>query len=69
MHLVAEFEKIDFTQNLLVKIEQFGVKVYPVEDHTIKKGKYNNRLIIGYGHLQKHEIELGITRLFQAIYH
>ncbi|MCT1540042.1 MULTISPECIES: MocR-like pyridoxine biosynthesis transcription factor PdxR [Lysinibacillus] len=69
MHLVAEFEKIDFTRNLLVKIEQFGVKVYPVEDHTIKKGKYNNRLIIGYGHLQKHEIELGITRLFQAIYH
>ena len=37
MHLVAEFEKIDFTRNLLVKIEQFGVKVYPVEDHTIKR--------------------------------
>ncbi|XKO55424.1 PLP-dependent aminotransferase family protein [Lysinibacillus fusiformis] len=67
MHLIAEFEKIEFTQNLLLKIEQFGVKVYPVEDHTIKKGIYNNRLIIGYGHLQKNEIELGVTRLFQAI--
>ncbi|MED4889547.1 PLP-dependent aminotransferase family protein [Lysinibacillus sp. FSL R7-0073] len=67
MHLVVEFEKIDFTINLLQKIEQFGIKVYPVEDHTIKKGKYNNRLIIGYSHLQKNEIELGITRLFQAI--
>lgn len=67
MHLIAEFEKIEFTQNLLLKIEQFGVKVYPVEDHTIKKGIYNNRLIIGYGHLQKNKIELGVTRLFQAI--
>lgn len=68
MHLIAEFEKIEFTQNLLLKIEQFGVKVYPVEDHTIKKENHNNRLIIGYGHLQKKEIEQGINRLFQAIY-
>lgn len=67
MHLIAEFEKIEFTQSLLLKIEQSGVKVYSVEDHTIKKGQYKNRLIIGYGHLQKNEIELGVTRLFQAI--
>ncbi|WP_341300809.1 PLP-dependent aminotransferase family protein [Lysinibacillus sp. FSL H8-0500] len=67
MHLIAEFEHINFTQELLLKIKQFGVKVYPVEDHTIEKGKYNNRLIIGYGHLHKNEIEQGVTRLFQAI--
>jgi GntR family transcriptional regulator/MocR family aminotransferase len=67
MHLIAEFEQIVFTQKLLLKIEHLGVKVYPVEDHTIEKGKYSNRLIIGYGHLKKNEIEQGVTRLFQAI--
>jgi len=52
----------------LLQIEQFGVKVYPVEDHTIEKEKYTNRIILGYGHLKKNEIEEGVTRLFQAVY-
>ncbi|KOS63203.1 PLP-dependent aminotransferase family protein [Lysinibacillus agricola] len=68
MHLIAELEDIHFSKELLLKIEQFGVKVYPVEEHSIEKGKYNNRIILGYGHLKKNEIEEGVTRLFQAVY-
>ncbi|MEB2300154.1 PLP-dependent aminotransferase family protein [Lysinibacillus xylanilyticus] len=68
MHLIAELEDIHFSKELLLKIEQFGVKVYPVEDHSIEKGKYGNRIILGYGHLKKNEIEEGVTRLFQAVY-
>jgi len=68
MHLIAELEDIHFSKELLFKIEQLGVKIYPVEDHSIEKGKNTNRIILGYGHLKKNEIEEGVTRLFQAVY-
>ncbi len=68
MHLIAELEDIHFSKELLFKIEQLGVRVYPVEDHSIEKGKNTNRIILGYGHLKKNEIEEGVTRLFQAVY-
>ncbi|MFJ7186139.1 MocR-like pyridoxine biosynthesis transcription factor PdxR [Lysinibacillus xylanilyticus] len=68
MHLIVELEDVHFSKELLLQIEQFGVKVYPVEDHTIEKEKYTNRIILGYGHLKKNEIEEGVTRLFQAVY-
>lgn len=68
MHLIAELEDIHFSKELLFKIEQLGVKVYPVEDHSIEKGKNTNRIILGYGHLKKNEIEEGVTKIFQAVY-
>ncbi|MFJ7408302.1 MULTISPECIES: PLP-dependent aminotransferase family protein [unclassified Lysinibacillus] len=69
LHLVVELQNINFSKALLEKIEQFGVKVYPVEDHSICKGNHNNRIILGFGHLKKDEIQEGVTRLFQAIFH
>ncbi|MCS1381789.1 PLP-dependent aminotransferase family protein [Lysinibacillus sphaericus] len=69
LHLVVEMQNIHFSSALLQKIEQFGVKVYPVEDHSISKGKHNNQIILGFGHLKKDEIQEGITRLFRAIFH
>ncbi len=68
MHLIVELEDVHFSKKLLLQIEQFGVKIYPVEDHSIEKGKYTNRIILGYGHLKKNEIEEGVTRIFHAIY-
>lgn len=68
LHLVIELNEAHFTKELLDWIEQFGVKVSPVEDHTIEKGKYNNRIILGYGHLKNEEIKEGVTRLHNAIY-
>lgn len=69
LHLVVEMQNIHFSSALLEKIEQFGVKVYPVEDHSISKGKHNDQIILGFGHLKKDEIQEGITRLFCAIFH
>jgi len=69
LHLVVEIQNINFSRALLEKIEHFGVKVYPVEDHSISKGNHNNRIILGFGHLKKDEIQEGVTRLFQAVFH
>ncbi|MFJ7951072.1 PLP-dependent aminotransferase family protein [Lysinibacillus sp. NPDC096418] len=68
LHLIAELNDVQFSQELLKKIEQFGVKVYPVEDHSIEKGKHHHRIILGYGHLTKEDIEKGVFKLHQALY-
>lgn len=67
LHLIAEFQGLHFSKALLEKIEQCGVAVYPVEDHTIEKGKLLNQVILGYGHLKKEEIKEGISRLHHAV--
>ncbi|MED2129104.1 hypothetical protein P4V88_29585, partial [Bacillus thuringiensis] len=67
LHLIVEFNQVQFTKELLEKIQQLGVKVYPVEDHAIEKGKHYNRIIIGYGHLTTAEIKEGVSRLQRVI--
>jgi GntR family transcriptional regulator/MocR family aminotransferase len=68
LHLIVEFNEQHFSKGVLEQIEHLGVKIYPVEDHAIEKGKHPNQIILGYGHLKNEEIEEGITRLCQAIY-
>lgn len=40
-----------------------GVRVYPVERHTISKGNYASHVILGYGNLNEREITEGIRRM------
>lgn len=67
LHLVAEFKSIIFTEELLKKIMEKEVKVYPVEKYALEKGKHINKIILGYGHLSIEEIEDGVKRLEKAI--
>lgn len=63
LHLIAEFKDIAISNTLIKKNIQAGVRVYPVEDHTIEKGHHIKRMIIGYGHLNEDEIREGVQRL------
>ncbi len=67
LHLVAEFEGIHFTDNLLSKINHYGVKVYPVELHTIHKNAYLNHIILGFGNLNKIKIADGVGKFKKAL--
>lgn len=67
LHLIAEFPNLTFTKKKVEEMHNFGIKVYEVEDHTIVKGRHENRLILGYGHLTKEELKEGVDRLEQAI--
>lgn len=67
LHLVAEFDEIYFTDSLLSKIYGNGVKVYPVELHTINKGFYTNQIILGFGYLNEAQIKEGITKLEMSV--
>lgn len=62
LHLVAELDGVHFTDNLLSKLHDHGIKVYPVELHTINEGFYSNYIILGFGNLDEVKIAEGVTK-------
>ncbi|UUA84771.1 hypothetical protein NNG64_02810 [Bacillus siamensis] len=67
LHLIASFENVIFSEQVLKKLDQHKIKIYPVERHTIQKGVHKNKIILGYGNLAEKEIEEGIRRLKAAL--
>lgn len=67
MHVVAEFSGMTFTEKLMRAVEEAGVSVMPVNEHAIIKGNHDNRIILGYAHLDQGEIEEGLLRLKEAL--
>lgn len=67
LHLIAEFDGIHFTDILLSKIHDDGIKVYPVESHTINKGLYSNHIILGFGNLDEVKIAKGVAKLKKSL--
>lgn len=63
LHVVTAFEGIRFTPAVLKQAEAFGVRLYPVEAHSIQKGRHEDKVIIGYGNLTEAEIAEGVRRL------
>ena len=63
LHLIADFKGVEFTEELIERLYQSNVKVYPVEHHTIQKGRHVNKVILGYGNLREEEIEEGVCRI------
>jgi GntR family transcriptional regulator/MocR family aminotransferase len=67
LHLVAEFEQTEFREDLLARLDEAGVRVYPVELHALNKGHHLHQVILGYGNLAEDEIEVGIKRICNAL--
>lgn len=62
LHLIAEFD-FKITGEQLYRLKNAGVRVYPVELHSIVRGDHANKLIMGYGHLAEDQIREGVRRL------
>jgi len=67
MHLVVEIPGIDFQPALIHKIQESGVKVYPIEQYSLEKGKHKDRFVMGYGGLTLEEIEAGVQLLRKTL--
>ena len=68
LHIVIKFNNIIFTEELIKKLTIYHVKIYPVEDYTIRKsGRYSNQIILGYAHLTFTEITEGVKILRDVI--
>lgn len=67
LYIVAEFKNVIFTDRIMNELLNNKVRVYRVEDHSIIKGKYKNKIILGYGNLKNREIEEGIKRIKESL--
>jgi len=63
MHLVVRFKQVSFGEELLERIKQAGVLVYPVEQFALHKGAYTNSIVLGYGGLTTELIKEGVKRM------
>lgn len=63
LHIVAAFDGISFTPDVLTALEAAGVRVYPVEEHAIGKGRHEDKIVIGYGNVSEDGIEEGVRRM------
>lgn len=68
LHLIGEFIDITFSDEVMNRILEYGVQVYPVKIHTIKKEIHLNKIIMGYGNLTLEGIKEGVKRLSMALY-
>ncbi|RJE85114.1 PLP-dependent aminotransferase family protein [Paenibacillus sp. 1011MAR3C5] len=67
LHFVVSFRGIKFTEERLASLLDDGVRVYPVEYHTLVKGRHEHRIILGYGHLNDEQLREGARRLMQGL--
>jgi len=67
LHLCARFRGVRFTAGLVSRIERAGAKVYPVEEHSIRKGRWEDTLILGYGMQSPRRLAEGIRVLARVL--
>jgi len=67
IHLSARFAGIRFDRELVGRIDRAGVRVYPVEEHALRKGRWTDSLIFGYGMLTPERIAEGIAILCRCL--
>ena len=68
MHLVVDFKHVEFTSDLMQKINKNGVTVYPVENYAMEKGRHNAKIVMGYGSLSEEQIRKGVALLKEVLH-
>lgn len=67
LHVIAHFNNVNFSPSFVKAIHSAGVRIYPVETHSINKGQHYQKLIIGFGHLTESQIKEGVSTLHKAL--
>lgn len=67
LHIALAFPGMCFDDGFTEKCRQQGIRITPVEYHTIRKGRHLDKLLLGYGHLEPDEIRHGIRLLHEVM--
>jgi GntR family transcriptional regulator/MocR family aminotransferase len=67
LHVFVEFLDREFGPEDIACWERAGVIVDWVESYAIKKGRYRNCLVLGYGNLRPEQIDAGVQRFARVI--
>jgi len=63
LHLAVAFPGRRFGEDFEARCLAAGLRVVPVANHCFQKGIHEDKLLLGYGHLEPEEIERGIQML------
>lgn len=63
LHLAVEFPGMCFDDRFVRDCQSKGLRLAPVETHCIRKGAHQDKLLLGYGHLEPAEIKQGLALL------
>lgn len=63
LHLTAAFPGIQFGATFMDEAKRQSVRITTVETHCVQKGRHEDKLLLGYGHLTPEEIQSGVERL------
>lgn len=66
LHLAVTFPGRCFNEKFLEYCKKGGIFVTPAEYHSITKGTHIDKLILGYGHMDKGELKTGLTLLHKV---
>jgi GntR family transcriptional regulator/MocR family aminotransferase len=67
LHVCVRFPGVRFTPTLMNRIDIAGVGVYPVEDYAIRKGRWEDTLVLGFGMLDPRRITTGMAILKRCL--
>lgn len=67
MHIAIKFIGTEFSRSLIDELYNSGVKIYPVEEHSLIKGSYSDTILLGYGSLTREQITNGLEILKSII--
>lgn len=67
LHMAIEFPGRRFDTDFYRNCLKQGLRVTPVDYHSIVKGKHLDKLLLGYGHLEPEEIREGISLLGECL--
>ncbi|MHB8130018.1 MAG: aminotransferase-like domain-containing protein [Mobilitalea sp.] len=69
LHVLVHFHNVEFSKELIEKINSYHVIIYPVENFALQSfGYHKNEIILGYSHLSFSEITKGIQILSSIIH-
>ncbi|SFJ30796.1 GntR family transcriptional regulator / MocR family aminotransferase [Paenibacillus sp. UNC496MF] len=69
LHLVAEMAGSLCDSQVAAQLEERHIRIYPAERYTIVKGRYEDRLIMGFGNLEENNILEGTKAIAKVLRH
>jgi GntR family transcriptional regulator/MocR family aminotransferase len=67
LHLIAQWPGRKFDSRAVARLEEGHIRIYPAEKYTIAKGKYEDRLIMGFGNVTEPLMAEGIKAIAELL--
>ncbi len=67
LHVAIECPGISFDETFIKRCIDSGILITAMQTHCIQTDIHQNKLVIGYGHLEAEEIKAGVTHLAMLI--